>query len=296
MPEVMSRSSLLNELDRGAEILRGAGTPDPEREAARLWAALTGASLDDVWLERNAAVPGTLVKRFRTALGRLAGGEPLAYAAGGAAFRTIDVKVDRRVLIPRPETEGLVEHVLQWAARRAAGGGSWGRAADIGTGSGCIALSLAVEGRFEAIVATDVSRECLRVARENIAHVAPPVTVELLCGDLLEPLSGAALDVVISNPPYVAEGEFRGLDPSVRCFEPRHGLVSGTDGLAHTRRLLGEAGARLVPGGLLALEVDSQRARTALDLARAAGWREPRLEPDLFGRPRYLLAIRKEPA
>jgi release factor glutamine methyltransferase len=234
-----------------------------------------------------------VLERFREAVVRRRQGEPLAYVIGEMGFRMVDLKVDRRVLIPRPETEGLVERVLSWAASRRGPEDRWGRAADIGTGCGCIALSLAIEGRFDAVVATDVSHEALDVARENVARVGPPVAVELRPGNLLEPLGGEMFDVVVSNPTYVTEEELAGLDPGVRDFEPCTALVSGPDGMAHTRLLLEGAGARLVPGGLLALEVDSMRAEAVLRLAVATGWQEVRLEHDLFSSPRYLLATRR---
>ncbi len=223
-------------------------------------------------------------------MARRAQGEPLAYATELAGFRTLDVKVDRRVLIPRPETEGLVELVLAWGGEEKGPLASWGVALDLGTGSGCVALSLAVEGRFHRVVATDVSADALAVARENLAQVRPPVPVELRQGSLFRPVAGELYDVIVSNPPYVTEDEFARLDTGVRNFEPPEALVSGEDGLELTRCLVEHAGAHLAPGGLFALEVDSSRADTVLELARVAGWRAARLEMDVFGRARYLLA------
>lgn len=217
--------------------------------------------------------------------------EPRAYAEGVAGFRLLELLVDRRVLIPRPETEGLVEHVLAWS-RAQWGSGEWGTVLDLGTGSGCIALSLAAEGRFARIVATDVSPEALEVARLNAARVGSDPEPEFRLGPLFEPVAGERFDVIVSNPPYIAEPEYAELDPSVRDFEPREALLSGPDGLAHTRAILERAGDHLLPGGLLALEVDSRRADQSADIARAS-WQEVRVERDVFDRPRYLLA-RKE--
>ena len=217
--------------------------------------------------------------------------EPRAYAEGVAGFRLLELLVDRRVLIPRPETEGLVERVLAWSRGRW-GSGEWGTVLDLGTGSGCIALSLAAEGRFARIVATDVSPEALEVARLNAARVGPDPEPEFRLGSLFEPVAGERFDVIVSNPPYIAEPEYAELDPSVRDFEPRLALLSGPDGLTHTRAILQRAGDHLMPGGLLALEVDSRRADQSADIARAS-WQEVRVERDVFDRPRYLLA-RKE--
>jgi release factor glutamine methyltransferase len=190
------------------------------------------------------------------------------------------------VLIPRPETEGLVEHVLEWSRRT----GRWGSVVDVGTGSGCIALSLAVEGSFGYILATDASEEALALARRNAAAIDAATRVEFRCGDLLWAMGGTQVDVIVSNPPYVTTAEWEILEPGVRNHEPRMALVSGPDGLAHTAALLRHARSRLHEGGLLALELDCRRADRTLALARAEGWTSARIERDLFGRERYLLA------
>jgi len=123
--------------------------------------------------------------------------------------------------------------------------------------------------------------------------VAPPLPVEFRRGSLFEPVAGESFDVIVSNPPYVTGGEFKRLDVGVRCYEPRGALVSGEDGLEHIRGLLEGAGTHLAAHGLLALEVDCTRAEAAAALARRAGWREVRLEPDVFGRLRYLLTTKE---
>ncbi len=165
---------------------------------------------------------------------------------------------------------------------------------DLGTGSGCIALSLATEGRFSGIVATDVSADALEVARLNAARVGPARAPEFRLGSLFQPVAGERFDVIVSNPPYIAVPEYAGLDPSVRDYEPRLALVSGPDGLAHSRAILEGAPNHLAPGGLLALEVDSRRAEETATIARARGYGDVRVEPDVFGRLRFLL-VRKEP-
>jgi release factor glutamine methyltransferase len=221
--------------------------------------------------------------------------EPRQYVEGIAGFRLLELAVDRRVLIPRPETEGLVERVLGWSGARGAVRGERLTALDLGTGSGCIALSLATEGRFARIVATDVSAEALEVARLNAARVRPALQPEFRLGAFFQPVRGERFDVIVSNPPYIAEPEWPGLDPSVRDFEPAVALLSGPDGLAHARAILQDAPDHLKPGGLLALEVDSRRADASAALARASGFGDVRVERDVFDRPRFLLA-RKEPA
>jgi release factor glutamine methyltransferase len=278
------------ELDAAAALLSDAGVAEPRREARRLWAALAGMRPGDVWLRRDDPSDPRTTARFRAAVGERADGVPLAYAARTVAFRTLELAIDRRALIPRPETEGLVELVLEWGRgrgeRRA---GSGGIAADIGTGSGCIALSLAVEGSFERVIAIDQSDAAATLARENVARVAPPVPVDVRLGDLLAPLGDTRCRVVVANPPYLTEDEWIALEPAVRDCEPKRALTSGADGLEATRRLL--AGARLVlePGGLLAVEIDERRSEAVRALAEAAGWRVS-IHRDVFGRPRYALA------
>lgn len=208
--------------------------------------------------------------------------EPRQYVEGIAGFRLLELVVDRRVLIPRPETEGLVDWVLREAGARTV--------LDVGTGSGCIALSLATEGRFARIVATDVSAEALEVARLNAARVRPTPMPEFRLGAFFEPVRGERFDVIVANPPYIAAPEYAELDPSVRDYEPRLALESGPDGLAHTRAIIDAAPGHLTPGGLLALEVDSRRGEESATLARARGFREVRVERDVFDRPRFLLA------
>jgi release factor glutamine methyltransferase len=229
------------------------------------------------------------VGRLAAAVDRRVAGEPLPYVVGRAGFRTLELDVDRRVLIPRPETEGLVELVLRWASAR----GVRGRVADVGTGSGCIALALAVEGKFSEIIATDSSALALDVARANRERIRPPVPIGFRLGHLLEPLGTDRFDVVVSNPPYVSVDEFDALEPSVREYEPRAALASGGGGLAHTRALLEGAASHVVDGGLMAIEIDAERPDATLALALTAGWADVRLERDLFARPRYLLATKE---
>ena len=274
-------------IDGEARRLADAGVHEARRQAAAMWAWLAGTSVGQVWLGRRETPECELLARFRGAVERRISGEPLPYVVGMAGFRTLELEVDSRVLIPRPETEGLVEHVLAWARQDS----RWGVVADIGTGSGCIALALAVEGRFTRIIATDTSASALAVVRNNLERIDPEVPIVLRAGSLLEALEGERCDAIVSNPPYVSEAEFEALEPGVRLFEPRAALVSQNEGMGHIRQLLMLAGHHLKPLGLLALEVDSGRAEEAGALAREHGWSHVRVEQDLFGRPRYLLAI-----
>ena len=289
----MGLTSVGDALGKGAMTLTHAGIAQPRREAAAIWASLTGADLGQVWLSQHDAAPESLVSGYEAAIERRSSGEPLAYVVGTTGFRTIELTVDRRVLIPRPETEGLVERVLAWNTRRYGEEGNWGAVADVGTGSGCVALALAVEGKFERILAIDASAEALDLARQNWAAVAPGTPVQFCLGDGLGPVGEESLSVIVSNPPYVTLAEYDTLDRGVRDHEPRKALVSGRDGMDHIRALLTDAAPLLLSGGLLAIEIDSTRADLALRSAREAGWADARVEQDLFAHPRYLLATKE---
>jgi len=269
-------------LDRAAALLGAAGVAYPRREAGWFWELAAGLPAGQAWLAREARAGADTLRGFETMISRRLTGMPFAYAAGEMSFRRLNLLIDDRALIPRPETEGLVELVLHWAAQHP---GGW--VADIGTGSGCIALSLALEGRFDRVVATEPSSSAAALARANAARCGVPIDVRE--GDLLQPLGPERYRAIVSNPPYLTEDEWTALDHSVRAFEPRLALTSGGDGLDATRALIAGAAARLEPGGLLALEIDERRAAAVRDLAGAGCWTRVRIVPDLFGRPRYAL-------
>lgn len=290
MPETASAvaapTRLADALATAAETLARAGIGGARREATLLWTAVADVSPGHAWLARDQLVAPDLFDRFRHAVAERARRVPVAYATGRAAFRTLTLAVDPRALIPRPETEGLVEVVLQRTA-----GAPGGVAADVGTGTGCIALSLAVEGRFTKVIATDHAEPTAALARENVDRVRPVTPVEVRVGHLVEPLVGERYSAIVANPPYLTEGEWALLDPAVRDFEPRQALVSGPDGLDATRALLHGARPLLAPDGVLALEIDERRAEAVIALARAAGWPSVTVRRDLCGRPRYVVAV-----
>ena len=279
MPEL---ATSLGELTRRAAArLADAGVPEPRRQALRIWAELNrvepaAALLGPVDVAASSAT------QYRQAIERRVAGEPIPHVTGWAGFRHLWLRCDRRALIPRPETEGLVDLLLQRTCS--------GRIVDVGTGSGCIALSLALEGGFSDVIAVDCSIDALALARENRRLVG--ARVELIQGDLCAGLRSGAFDALISNPPYLTTAEYAGLDPSVRDWEPAVALESGDDGLEATLRLLDEGRKLLRLGGWLALEVDSVRAKAAAHHASALGWEDVGIHVDLFGRERYLLARR----
>jgi release factor glutamine methyltransferase len=233
--------------------------------------------------------------RARLAAARLRAGAPMAYAVGRAAFRYLTISVDERVLIPRPETEGLVELVL--AAIRQ-DGPLGGVAVDVGTGSGAIALALATEGAdlFTGVIGTDISLDALAVAADNGRAIGS--RVDWLHGAGLAPVRGVMgggllVSAIVSNPPYLSASDAWELPAAVRSWEPPVALVSGTDGLDATRGIVREAGDVLVPGGLLALEIDARRAELVVGILAADGrYGDVRIAQDLFGRDRFVTARR----
>ena len=217
-------------------------------------------------------------------------GAPLQYAVGKAAFRQFTLAVDSAVLIPRPETELLVDLV---PSRRDIAGGV---AADIGTGSGAIAIALATEGRFDRVIATDVSKPALELARANARTYSDRIAckLEFRHGSMADPLLGERLDVLVSNPPYIAESELLDLPASVREWEPALALSGGADGLDATTRLIAAAPELLVAGGLIVLEIDIRRAGRVADIFRDDGrYADVEIHPDFTGRPRFATARRR---
>ncbi|MFY7921633.1 MAG: peptide chain release factor N(5)-glutamine methyltransferase [Gemmatimonas sp.] len=224
---------------------------------------------------------------IEVALHRRLRGEPLAYAVGSAPFRELVLQVDRRVLIPRPETEVVVDEALRLTAARPGG-----VAVDIGTGSGAIALALATEGRFDEVIATDVSADALEVAEANgrllLAHTHAPVRFRL--GADLAPLAGVRARVIVSNPPYIAYEEAGALPRSVRDWEPPVALFAADRGMARYQALLAGAQEQLEPGGVLVLELDAQRAAETAQRAVRYGFVDVQVVQDYSGRDRVLTA------
>jgi release factor glutamine methyltransferase len=282
MPELTVTLGAL--IQEGAERLGRSGVVDPRRQAIRIWSDLTDRGPAEVLLDREQPVDVGSATRFDGAIGRRSLGEPLAHVTGRSGFRRLSLVSDARALIPRPETEGLVELLLERVRT--------GRVVDIGTGSGCIALSLAQEGDFTEVVGVDRSAEALSLAALNRDRLG--IHVALVLGDWCGSLRAGAFDALVSNPPYLTAGEYASLEPSVRDWEPGLALVSGDDGMAATARLLDDGRYLLRPGGWLALEVDCSRAATAARYAAACGWSDVAVHMDLFGRERYLLARRSD--
>jgi release factor glutamine methyltransferase len=237
---------------------------------------------------------------FGQSVSRRAAGEPLQYVLGSWSFRHLDLMVDGRVLIPRPETEVVVEVAIAELDRIRATRpmDSPLVVADLGTGSGAIALAIASERAGVEVWGTDASAAALDVARANLAgvggHAAP--RVRLVEGSWWDALPGDRMgrfDLVVSNPPYVTTAEMAELDPVVADWEPHSALEAGHDGLEHVAVILSGATRWLAPGGVVVVEIAPHQAERALDLARRAGLVRTELAPDLAGRDRMVIARRR---
>jgi len=272
-----------------AAMLSEANVPEAKREAGDLIAAIYDVPRFWALLHEDEMVGAELAEQCRRAARHRRSGAPFAYAVGRSAFRHLTLHVDERVLIPRQETELLVDEVL---AREPTG-----LAIDIGTGSGAIALALASEGKFSRVIGTDVSSGAIAVARANGERLASSLTapVEWREGALLAPVAGERARVLVSNPPYIAFDEAPALPESVRDWEPPFALYSASGGMAITASIIRGAPDVLEPGGLLVMELDARRASLAAELALASGrYRDVAVRLDLAGRERFLIARRKD--
>lgn len=279
---------VLNSEETVSAVLReGTALLAPVTETARLEAEVLLAHV--IGLTRTALLahperPLTADEeaRYRDLLARRRAGVPLPYLTGRIEFFGLEFAVTPEVLIPRPETEALVERALAWAPQTVV---------DVGTGSGCVAVALAVRLPRVRIYATDLSRAALRVAVMNARRHGVADRIHFLQADLASPLKGP-VDLVVSNPPYVAEEEWTSLPASVREYEPRLALDGGPGGLRVIRRLLTDAARLLHRGGGLLVEIGAGQGPDAAALARVAFPKaQVRIHPDLAGRDRILEVI-----
>ena len=269
-------------LEDAARLLNAAGVETPRWDAQLLLAWTLKARREDLARAPERALTGREQVIFDKAVSLRAQRRPLPYITGEAWFYGRAFKINRAVLIPRPETEDLARAALD-AVRHVPSP----RLADIGTGSGCLAVTLALERPDAQLWATDLSGDALKTARKNAVRYELTERITLLPGDLLAPLPpDVRLDAVVSNPPYITQAEVPQLPPEVQGYEPHLALsgdgdAAGPDGTALHRRLLAESPAVLNPGGWLLLEVGLGQADTVADAARAAGYREVSVLNDL---------------
>lgn len=264
-------------LDSAVVALSAAGVDSPRLDAELLLAWALGVDRATLVIDRDRCVEGPAVRTFRDVVRRRSvGREPVAYLVGTKGFRRIDLAVDRRVLIPRPETELLVEVALELAPGASV--------VDVGTGSGAVALAIKDERPDLRVLATDISDDALTVARANAARLGLDVRFER--ADLLDGVPG--VDAIVSNPPYVEAGTE--LAPEISRHEPASALYAGVDGLDVIRRLVAQAA--LSEAGLVALEVGAGQAGAVEELLRNGGFGATEVHRDLAGIERVVLARR----
>ena len=257
--------------------LADAGCDSPGLDAELLLAAALGVERSRLFIDAPALVEGEPLERFEALVRRRAAREPVAYLLGHKAFRRLSIAVDRRVLIPRPETELLVEAGLSLAAGA--------RVADVGTGSGAVALALKDERPDLVVMGTDSSEDAVALGRENARRLG--LDVSFACADLLNGVAGP-FDAVLANLPYVAEGAGASLPPEIRLYEPPCALFPGADGLEVVRRLV-ESAAQ-VP--FLALEVGFDQGMAVARLLEDAGFVRVERLRDLAGHERVIVGHR----
>lgn len=268
------------------EFFARKGVDAPRLTAEVLLAHALGCDRVRLYLDFDKPLGEPELARYRELVRRRAEGEPTAYVVGRREFYGRPFRCDPRALVPRPETELLVEAAL--AALPADG-----TALDLCTGTGCVGLTLALERPGARVTLVDLDEAAAALARENAAALG--AGGEVLVGDLYGPVpSGARFDVVVANPPYVPAGELGGLEREV-LREPRLALDGGPDGLAVLRPLVAGALPRLVPGGLLALEIHEGQAESVPGLCRAAGFAGAELRRDLARLPRVVVARAPKP-
>jgi len=281
-----ARATLADQLDAATTALEAAGLPTARVDAEWLLAGLLGVGRVAVRLGLGQAAPAPLAERYARAVSRRARREPLQRILGWEEFRGVRVRLTEAVLVPRPETETLVEWAL---ALLPPPGGRRPLAIDVGTGSGCIACALAAERADLDVVAVDVSPAAAAVAHDNARALGLAARVSAIAADLLDGLRDLRADLVVSNPPYLPSGVMPELPPEVRIHEPRLALDGGRDGLAVIRRLASAARLCVRSQGALVVETaGGDQAWAAAALLREAGWSGVAVRADLAGIDRFV--------
>ncbi|MGH7181079.1 MAG: peptide chain release factor N(5)-glutamine methyltransferase [Nitrospiraceae bacterium] len=292
IPQLAGQVTVGEVIAEARQMLEQAGIESVSQEAFWIVEHVLRLPAHHVIANRDRLLSHTELLAARGLIRRRVGHEPLQYILGTQEFCGLEFAVNQAVLIPRPETELLVEYVVQRipVERQAT-------IIDIGTGSGCIAVALARLRPRARVIATDLSGPSLHVARQNAARHAVCERITWLEGDALSPLVNqrleGAIDVIVSNPPYIAEDDWGVLQPEVRQFEPRGALVAGPQGTELHERLLRESGRYLVPGGALIMEIGAGQARAMRRIVdQTPGYRFHRLVYDAAGLERVVIVER----
>lgn len=277
---------MINEIlcDAGRK-LSDAGIESAQLDSELLLAYVLGCERVDLYLDRKRKIEADKAARFASLIERRAKREPVAYILGLAEFWSRKIKVTPDVLIPRPETEGIVELALKTVD----GKQTPLSILDLCTGSGCVAAALAAELPDAEITVTDISPSAIEVAKENLAFAGDRIT--FCTGDLFGPLHDPRFDLITANPPYIPDQDFAGLEPEITKYEPIRALKAGPDGLAFSTRILKDAPALLKPGGVLIMEIGKDQAGTLKDEALKTGsFKKVDAVKDYSGIERYIVA------
>jgi release factor glutamine methyltransferase len=273
--------TLLETLRKAEDFLGRKGLAKPKAEVEHLFAGVLGLKRLDLYLQFERLLNEAEVARLRDATVRRAGREPLQHILGAVEFRDLTLKSDKRALIPRPETEELVDLALAlFPAEQAV------RVLDLGTGSGAIALALAQERPAWKVDALDASDEALALARENAELTGLADRVNFAKSDWFGTVTDR-YDLIVSNPPYLTDAEVASAEPEVRLFDPASALAAPEDGLADLRRILESTPKFLNPGGWVVLETGTNQHTRLAEISAAAGLVEGQGGADLSGRPRF---------
>ena len=279
--------TVLEIIKKTTDFFAGKGIESPRLQAELLIGHALGLQRMQLYLQFERPLNETDLEKIRPLVRRRGQREPLQYVLGEMEFHGLCLKIDRRALIPRPETELLVATALAACAPLPA------RVLDLGTGSGAIALAITKELPAAAVTAVDVSDEALALARENATGTGFAARVTFLRSDWFAALpADARFDLIVANPPYLSAEETAATAPEVHGHEPALALTAADSGCAHLRTIIAGAPAFLVPGGLIALETGTAQHTELTALAKAAGFARVESRPDLAGRDRFVLAWR----
>ena len=295
--QTAASESVRETIRAGAQLLHKAGVANARLDAEVLLRDVLGIEQTELALSMDEALCATAEREFYQRLLRRAAREPVAYITGRKEFWSLDFVVTPEVLIPRPETELLVEMALKLSTRSL--GASPRKILDLGTGSGAIAVSLAKERPQARICAVDISSAAIEVARLNARRHGVEERIDVFCGDLFGPVAeeGESFDLIVANPPYIRSGDLAGLAPEIQKWEPVTALDGGVDGLLYYRRIIAEAGDYLKGGGSILLELgDGMGEAVARLFADTGGFAPAQVHRDYAGKERVITAAKLFPA
>jgi release factor glutamine methyltransferase len=284
--------TILEVIQRGTDFLAKKGVPSPRLQVENLLAHVLQMPRMKLYLNFERRPAPEQLEAVRAMVQRRGRREPMQYITGSAGFCALELAVNTSVLVPRPETEMLADRGWKFLKDSAARGAGPASVLDLGTGSGCVAIAVALNAPRAAVHACDASAAALALARENAARHG--VNIQFYCGDLFAALRGSEgppkCRLILSNPPYIPSARLATLEPEVRDHEPREALDGGADGLDFYRRIAAEAGAFLEADGRLMVELDDEGAEATAEIFRKQNWVVEGIEPDYNQRPRILTA------